>query len=257
MQKPFTPFSIGTRVFAFWDDGYWYPATVTNFRADKVAVLYDDPYTEWIRLAYVLPMLLTQDDIVEYRPTSYATYQVAVVRSVTGGQVQLQVEGTSSRWVKFSALRMTRDLPISPETAQRFFTLVEKTDTCWWMPKVDIKRSGNHRHTSYNQLDGYFVHRLAYTVANGYIPSKHFVRHRCNNKGCVNPAHLMVGEPWENVFDEVARRRHGKQPGELFSYEDDLEYFINLCETEQKRLPAEQDANLDHKLKTLQAKCNI
>lgn len=54
------------------------------------------------------------------------------------------------------------------------------------------------------------AHRLAYCVANGLslddIKGK-LVRHTCDNPGCVNPKHLLLGSDLENYRDAVDRNR--------------------------------------------------
>ena len=43
------------------------------------------------------------------------------------------------------------------------------------------------------------AHRKAYYDAFGAIPKGMVVLHKCNNKQCVNPEHLMVGTQSDNV----------------------------------------------------------
>lgn len=91
----------------------------------------------------------------------------------------------------------------------RFWGRVQGTqnrDACWiWTGSV-------HRKTGYGQFTpqpGRTVsaHRYAWDCANGPIPQGLCVLHRCDNKVCVNPAHLFLGTNRDNTLDMLAKGR--------------------------------------------------
>ena len=51
------------------------------------------------------------------------------------------------------------------------------------------------------------VHRYAYEVFVGPIPSGMNVLHRCDNRACCNPSHLFIGSQKDNMQDMHAKGR--------------------------------------------------
>lgn len=83
----------------------------------------------------------------------------------------------------------------------RYWTKVEKTDTCW------LWTGGVHKGTGYGQgglLGETIAHRAAYRLAFGSIPDGLVIDHLCRVKTCVNPAHLEAVPQRENVRRGIA-----------------------------------------------------
>ncbi len=57
------------------------------------------------------------------------------------------------------------------------------------------------------------AHRLSYQIFYRVnLTREQLVCHRCDNPPCVNPDHLFVGSPLENVLDMISKNRHSKPP---------------------------------------------
>jgi hypothetical protein len=77
-------------------------------------------------------------------------------------------------------------------------------DTCWLWTGF---RNTVH---GYGQFDWRFehrAHRAAWRLTHGTIPEGMSVLHKCDNKLCVRPDHLFLGDQKTNVRDCVAKGR--------------------------------------------------
>jgi hypothetical protein len=56
----------------------------------------------------------------------------------------------------------------------------------------------------------FLVPRLAWELANGPIPDRLWVLHRCDNPACINPGHLFLGTAKDNCDDKIAKGRDAR-----------------------------------------------
>ena len=90
----------------------------------------------------------------------------------------------------------------------RFWAKVEVLgdDQCWnWKNQKNKKGYGLFNFSRGNETT--LAHRIAFKIANGYLPNDRFVCHSCDNPSCCNPSHLWLGTPKDNTVDMMEKGR--------------------------------------------------
>jgi hypothetical protein len=98
-------------------------------------------------------------------------------------------------------------MPPKPrDVSERFWSKVDKSGECWeWTSSVGT--------TGYGQF--YFspdqrvvrAHRASMMLLHGDLDQSVFVLHRCDNRLCVRPDHLYLGDHSQNMADMHSRGR--------------------------------------------------
>jgi hypothetical protein len=87
----------------------------------------------------------------------------------------------------------------------------------------DINENGCFIVTSHEaQKNGYieinvrgkrtYIHRYVFEECFGFIPDGMMVRHKCDNRQCINPEHMELGTHEDNMRDMVERGRSKRGP---------------------------------------------
>lgn len=117
-------------------------------------------------------------------------------------------ETTSSEWPKCACgcgapvpAYIVAHTPRAVAISARFWSKVEKTDTCWLWTGATV--NGGHGRFGIAGDEKIMAHRFAYEEMVGAIPEGLVLDHLCRVPNCVNPAHLEPVTPRENTLRGV------------------------------------------------------
>lgn len=86
----------------------------------------------------------------------------------------------------------------------KFERSIQRTPECWlWMGQIRPNGYGCIPHRRKNVSP----HRFAFEQAKGPIPKGMQVCHTCDNRRCVNPDHLFLGDAFDNMRDMINKGR--------------------------------------------------
>ena len=114
----------------------------------------------------------------------------------------------------YRIMKVTGEISVRPYAAGK--TLIEKiklksevnpVSGCWeWSKGKNGTGYAQIRHDGKARL----AHRVSYMEAYGAIPDDLHLCHRCDNRACVNPEHLFVGDDKANSDDKLSKGRQAR-----------------------------------------------
>ncbi len=145
----------------------------------------------------------------EQKPCACGCGGLAPLASITS-TAKGQIRGQSKKFIPHHHLRMIKREPL----LERFWRQanIKGPNECWeWKSTKGTKRYGTFKYKNKT----WTVSRLAFFISGGKLTEgKNCVLHSCDNRKCVNPAHLFAGSNKDNVLDRVRKNRSYRPMGE-------------------------------------------
>jgi len=96
---------------------------------------------------------------------------------------------------------------------KRKFDFYEDENGCFICTSHKARKEKSYP-KSYHKNKTQTVARHIYEACFGEVPKGKLVRHKCDNYKCINPEHLELGTPKDNMVDMSKRNRNFRAHGE-------------------------------------------
>jgi hypothetical protein len=93
-------------------------------------------------------------------------------------------------------------------TACRFWSKVGRAESGCWEWQWSVFKQTGYGQFALDSKTPVNAHRMSWELVNGTVPSGLFVLHKCDNRKCVNPEHLFLGNQQDNMEDMAKKGRH-------------------------------------------------
>lgn len=94
------------------------------------------------------------------------------------------------------------------DVSERFWEKVTRGEGCWtWTAGRQGNGYGLFQTSRGGIRKSVGAHRAAWTLTNGPIPDGLWVLHKCDNRVCVRPDHLFLGDRRDNTLDAASKGR--------------------------------------------------
>lgn len=91
---------------------------------------------------------------------------------------------------------------------ERFWARTWVDDGCWIWYGPTYPNGYGYLHANRPLRTTIGAHRVSWIIHFGPIPDELHVLHKCDNPPCVNPEHLFIGTPQDNVDDMIQKGRN-------------------------------------------------